>query len=168
MEIKGCDIVRIDKIFQVVEICEMANKIWNEHYSEILSQEQIDYMLQKFQSPGAIGSQLEHGYEYYVLSVDGQDIGYMCFINEQEEMYLSKLYIFDTFRGNGYGRYAFDFLKDICRKNGLKTIRLNVNKNNKDSIAAYNKIGFSVVKDEVNDIGGGYVMDDYVMSLDVQ
>lgn len=166
-EVQSCDIVRIDKLFQVVEICDMAKKIWNEHYASILEQEQIDYMLQKFQSPNAIGEQIKHGYYYCVLSVGGVDIGYISYIFQDEHLYLSKFYISNEFRRKGYGGYVIEYLKEICSDIGLSGIRLNVNKYNGDSISAYKNIGFKIIDEGVFDIGGGYVMDDYIMLLEV-
>ncbi len=165
---QSCDIIRIDKLFQVIEICEMAKKIWNEHYGSILEQEQIDYMLQKFQSPNAIGEQIEHGYNYCVISVGGVDIGYFSYVLEKEHLYLSKLYIDGEFRRKGYGGYVIEYLKNICREKNLCGIRLNVNKYNDNSLLAYKKFGFKIIDEGVFDIGGGYVMDDYIMLLDVQ
>ena len=49
-------------------------------------------------------------------------------------------------------------------ENNQKAIFLNVNKYN-NAIHFYMKQGFTKVKDEVIDIGNGYVMDDYVMEV---
>ena len=46
---------------------------------------------------------------------------------------------------------------------GLRAVRLNVNKYNTKSIAAYRKSGYEVIDTVVADIGRGYVMDDYIM-----
>ena len=40
---------------------------------------------------------------------------------------------------------------------------LQVNKRNTKAISSYRKYGFEVRSSTVDDIGGGYVMDDYVM-----
>ena len=42
-------------------------------------------------------------------------------------------------------------------------IELTVNKYNSGTIAAYEKMGFEKVRPAVFDIGGGYIMDDYIM-----
>ena len=55
-----------------------------------------------------------------------------------------------------------DFIINEAKKAGLPKIRLNVNKYN-FAIDVYKRLGFVTVADEVNDIGNGYVMDDYVM-----
>lgn len=164
---QNCEITRIDKIFQIVKICEIAKDIWNSHYVAILGQEQVDYMLNKLQSPKAIGQQIEKGFDYYILSTDGQDFGYMAVLKEQESLFLSKFYFLEEFRGNGYAKTAMNFLKDLCVRNNLKNIHLYVNKKNFSSIEVYKKLGFQIVDEEVIDIDGGYYMDDYVMLLNI-
>ena len=44
---------------------------------------------------------------------------------------------------------------------------LNVNKGNVRAIAFYQKRGFGVIKSVVLDVGGGFVMDDYVMGKEL-
>jgi ribosomal protein S18 acetylase RimI-like enzyme len=51
----------------------------------------------------------------------------------------------------------------VARERGCSRLVLAVNKNNRDAIAAYLKHGFRVADAVVKDIGGGYVMDDYIM-----
>jgi hypothetical protein len=38
-----------------------------------------------------------------------------------------------------------------------------VNKQNHQALAAYQKYGFSLASDVIEDIGGGFVMDDFVL-----
>ena len=35
---------------QIKEMCFLASRIWREHYGQILSADQITYMVEKFQS----------------------------------------------------------------------------------------------------------------------
>ena len=55
------------------------------------------------------------------------------------------------------------FDKAIEQAKGVNSsdLFLNVNKYNEKAIAFYNKNGFEIVKEEVIDIGNGFVMDDY-------
>ena len=55
-----------------------------------------------------------------------------------------------------------DFLIDETLKRGYPSIFLNVNRNN-PAIAAYEHMGFRKIREEKNDIGGGFYMDDFVM-----
>ncbi|MBU2590584.1 MAG: GNAT family N-acetyltransferase [Nitrospinae bacterium] len=77
---------------------------------------------------------------------------------------MSQIYIVHEERGNGYARQAINFIEEgLGRKMRLDKIRLTVNKNNINSIAAYLKMGFIKKDSVVTDIGNGFVMDDYIM-----
>ena len=52
---------------------------------------------------------------------------------------------------------------DRARRLGLARVVLAVNKRNASAIAAYRKSGFEIREAVVKDIGGGFVMDDYIM-----
>ncbi len=142
---------------------KLADEIWHEYFPFLLSAEQINYMLEKFQSLNAIKTQQETGYEYYFVSCEGKTIGYVVFVTEKDYLFLSKLYFLKSFRGKGFGRETLKYLEQIAKCNGLKNIRLTVNKYNESSIIAYKKWGFEVIESKVFDIGRGYVMDDYIM-----
>ncbi|ROR28537.1 L-amino acid N-acyltransferase YncA [Mobilisporobacter senegalensis] len=151
---------------QIDEIVSLADRIWREHYSKILDQSQIDYMLEKFQSRNAIREQMDsQGYKYYLLQVEGLYVGFMGIKEEPEykRLFLSKVYIDKEHRGLGYGSQTFAFLVEICRKKEYNKIWLTVNRQNESSIRAYEKNGFIKAYAQVTDIGHGYVMDDYVM-----
>jgi len=148
---------------QIEIVAKLAFEIWNEHFTPIIGKAQVDYMVEKFQSKRAISEQMEEGYSYYLLEADGDYIGYTGICPREDELFLSKLYIRASQRGKGYGRRVVDFLEDLAREKGLGKITLTVNKNNTDPIHAYEKFGFTNEGPLVQDIGGGFVMDDYKM-----
>ncbi|WP_241433191.1 hypothetical protein [Listeria cornellensis] len=45
-------------------ISELAHHIWHEHYPSIITEEQIDYMLRKFQTADTIYSEITNGTTY--------------------------------------------------------------------------------------------------------
>lgn len=55
-----------------------------------------------------------------------------------------------------------DFIKSAAREKGLGKVFLNVNKYN-DALTPYEHLGFYKIREEKNDIGNGYFMDDYVL-----
>jgi ribosomal protein S18 acetylase RimI-like enzyme len=59
-----------------------------------------------------------------------------------------------------------DQVKVVAIEEAMKTIILNVNRFN-PAVSFYEKYGFRTVKEEVIDIGQGFVMDDFVMALEV-
>jgi ribosomal protein S18 acetylase RimI-like enzyme len=150
-----------EKQIDIVEA--LAVDIWNEHYIPIIGKPQVNYMLEKFQSKEAMIEQIKNGYTYYLVEEEGRNIGYIGIELKKGELFLSKLYIMSSERGKGYGKKAVQFLEDLAREKKLNKISLTVNKNNVNSIAVYEKMGFTNLGSIVMDIGGGFVMDDYKM-----
>ncbi len=154
---------------QIEAAAALADEIWHEWFPSLLSPEQIDYMVEKFQSVRAMAEQIgSEGYRYYLLLKGGERIGYTAIRPDKDgRLFLSKIYIKKEYRGNGYSKEVFEFLKDFCRESSLKAIWLTVNKYNQNSIAVYEKCGFKRIGEGVTDIGSGFVMDDYYYQLDV-
>lgn len=147
-------------------VAELGTKIWHEHYSSILEPAQIDYMVDKFQSANAVALQInDQGYEYYLIKDEDSVVGYIGLVMEIDRVFLSKLYIAKEARGKGLASKAFAFLTELASTNEKQAIWLTVNRYNSGSIAVYEKKGFIKVREQVSDIGNGYVMDDYVMEL---
>lgn len=145
---------------EIEVVVNLAYEIWNEHFTPIIGKAQVDYMLEKFQSGRAISEQIENGFLYYLIRINNDSIGYLGIHPKKDELFLSKIYIRSSERGRGYGRKAIQFLEKLAREKGLKKIALTVNKNNTDTIKAYEKFGFKNVGSVVQDIGNGFVMDD--------
>ncbi len=149
----------------IAEVARLAGEIWHEHYVPIIGQAQVDYMVSQFQSPRAIASQIADGHEYYLIVHQGQHAGYAAVAADRvtSSLLLSKIYVKKSLRGHGLGKKVLEFLEDLCRQRGIGTIRLTVNKNNSASIAWYERVGFTNAGPTVQDIGGGFVMDDFKM-----
>ncbi|MFB9276501.1 GNAT family N-acetyltransferase [Cohnella cellulosilytica] len=146
----------------------LASEIWHEYFISIISIEQIDYMLDKFQSVHALEAQIERqGYEYYFMQADGRNVGYIGIKPEETKLLLSKFYLLKAHRGQGYASQAMGFLEELCKQRKLGAIWLTVNRHNASTIAVYEKKGFRTVREQVADIGGGYVMDDYIMEREI-
>lgn len=147
--------------YKIIEI--LAKDIWNECYSSIISKEQIKYMLDNFQSESVIKEQSENNYLYFFAEYNGSYAGYCCIKPENNEIFLSKFYMKKEFRGKGIAKKLFNHaLEPFLHQKPLR-VHLTVNKYNKGSIAVYKKMGFEIFNECVNDIGNGFVMDDFEM-----
>lgn len=162
-------ITRVETPEQIAEIARLAAEIWHEYYVAIITVEQIDYMLAKYQSIPSVTDQIYHqGYAYYLLKDDRSSVvGYMAVQEEEGKLFLSKFYVAKEHRGKGYASQAIAFLDTLCRERSLSHIWLTVNRHNQPSIAVYTKKGFRIVREQVADIGNGYVMDDYMMEKEI-
>ena len=151
---------------EITEMSVMATAILRNYYDPIIGKAQNDYMLKLFQSEDAIRDQLAHGYRYYFVREDEKDLGFFAFYPREDALYLSKLYLYKEHRGKGYARPILEMLKTQTKELGLTKIELNVNRNNPTKFI-YEKLGFTVAREEKNDIGNGFYMDDYVYALKV-
>lgn len=165
----GIQIKSVSSVSDISIVADLAKNIWNEHYVPIIGQAQVNYMLEKFHTPKAIRSQISsEGYEYFLIVFAEIPVGYVAYIEKNDELFLSKLYILRSERGKGFSRIAIDFLSTKCMADGFNFITLTVNKHNLNTILAYEKMGFEIYGEVVNDIGSGYVMDDYLMRLPIK
>ncbi|MDR2191373.1 MAG: GNAT family N-acetyltransferase [Endomicrobium sp.] len=161
-------IVNTGELINIVS--KIAGEVWREHYSGIVPAPQIDYMLKKFQSASAVAKQIgEENYKYYLMQ-DGEKnfCGYFAVVVRDDKLFLSKIYVKKESRQKGFAKKAVAFLAGEAKKLNLSAIELTVSRENKQSIEAYKKMNFET-DGEINlDIGGGFFMNDYKMSLKVK
>lgn len=150
---------------KIKELAVLSNEIWHEYWPCILSAEQIDYMVDKFQSERALNEQIENEcYSYYFIDDNNEHLGYFGISSKNKDyLFLSKLYLKKECRHLGYGKKVFEEIKLIAKNLGYNKIQLTVNKNNLNTINAYLKYGFKTIDSVVSDIGNNFVMDDYIM-----
>lgn len=147
---------------QILVLERLAKEIWEHHYIPIVGAAQIEYMLDKFQSAKPMKEQMKNGYSYY-LAKNSNSIGYLCIKSQGNYLFISKIYIHHSQRGNGYGKKLISFAEKKAKSNRLSALRLIVNKQNSNTISFYESLGFENRRELVTDIGRGYVMDDFEM-----
>lgn len=160
---KELEILKVKTLEEIQGVCDLADEIWHEHFTPIIGIEQVEYMINKFQSFNAIKNQIDSGYEYYLFNYKGEFVGYTGMKKEDSSLFLSKLYIKKDYRGNKIAKEAMKFMVELCKAMSLDQICLTVNKNNYNTIAVYEKIGFIKTRMQKADIGNGFFMDDYIM-----
>ena len=150
-------------LFSDIKIIQtLANKIWYACYKDILSTQQIEYMLNLMYSEKTIQDEMEGEGLWELIWFDRQAIGFISVVPQNKTLKLNKLYISDAYHGKGFGKQSLAHVVKYASNNGFEYVRLNVNKQNVKAIKAYEKTGFVWSHSEVNDIGGGYVMDDHI------
>jgi len=70
------EIIEVSKndVFRIKAIAELT---WPETFKEILTNEQIRYMLDWMYSLEILTSQIENGHKFYILIDDGNDLGFI-------------------------------------------------------------------------------------------
>ncbi len=146
-------------------IQQLACEIWNENYQEMISQKQIDYMLNKMYSLENLNQELDEGYIWKFIELKETPIGYISCRLEKHDLFLSKLYIQTKHQGKGYAQKSLKYLIDFMPKISCSRIYLTVNKTNEKGKRAYERFGFKKIDKKVTDIGKGYVMDDFIYEM---
>lgn len=148
----------------------LAREIWVRHYTPIIGSAQIEYMLEQRYCPSVLRDEVERSdLGWDLLFVAGSMQGYASYFveNDRQTMKLDKLYIHPDLQRSGHGRRMLEHVIEMGRTLGCRKLALAVNKRNANAIAAYAKWGFRVEQSVVKDIGGGFVMDDFIMARDV-
>jgi len=147
-------------------LATLAHTIWHQHYSRIITTEQIDYMLTGRYTEDKLQRYLQSDSNWCWLLWDGdKTVGYVsCALQPAPaQMKLEQLYLLAAYKGRGLGGQMLDHVEQLAQQKKCRQLWLTVNKYNHDSVAVYKKRGYSVREEAVFDIGNGYVMDDYVM-----
>jgi ribosomal protein S18 acetylase RimI-like enzyme len=154
-------------IADVGAIAALARLVWQEAYPGIISQEQIDFMLeQRYNAPRLREELGRPGVCWEHITVDGQLAGFACslFGATPGEAKLDKLYIAPARQRLGLGGRLIQQVIERALAKGCDRLILAVNKRNERAIAAYRKHGFTVREAVRADIGNGFVMDDFIMA----
>jgi len=155
---------------------KLAGTIWRQHYAAIIPAAQIEYMLAGRFSDEALR---KNGYAadrwVELLRVGENPVGYCGYelagLDGDEvspaAMKLGQLYVLESHRGMGLGWHMLRHVEARARELGRRPLWLQVNKKNAAAIRFYQSAGFEVIREAVFEIGGGFVMDDYVMAKQV-
>jgi GNAT superfamily N-acetyltransferase len=147
-------------------VARLAAEVWWHHYPGIIRAAQIEYMLGQRYDPLVLRAELRRKDLWWdKLAVGDAMVAFAsCFpAAETGAMKLDKLYVHPAHQRKGYGGLLIGRVCERARKEGCAQIVLAVNRNNASAIAAYLKHGFTITGSAVTDIGGGFVMDDYIM-----
>jgi GNAT superfamily N-acetyltransferase len=144
----------------------LVGVIWHAYYPVITSMDQIEYMLAWMYSLETMTAELRNGIRYERLLLDGELAGFAYFgpTEEPTTIKLHKLYLLPQLHGQGLGTQLLKHCETEARKLGALVMTLNVNKRNARAIATYQRNGFTIAQSVINDIGHGFVMDDYIMT----
>jgi ribosomal protein S18 acetylase RimI-like enzyme len=154
---------------EIHETAHLARHIWTEHYVPIIGKGQVEYMLKKFQSFSALQAQITQGYRYYLARREKESVGYLALLPHKEtaSLMISKIYVDLSARHTGMGTHMLCYAEEYGRAHALSRLWLTVNKNNSESIAWYTRRGFCKIQSLIQDIGGGFVMDDFVFEKQI-
>lgn len=156
-----CGLLRLDEAEALVAL---AGLIWRKNYLEMISQAQIEYMLAQRYKPDLIRQLMARGDVWLAARAAGELVGFAHGHPLMPGDYkLDKLYVHPDLQRHGIGGRLIAEMARHARERDCTRLVLRVNRQNHNALQAYLKHGFQVADLVVEDIGGGFVMDDYVM-----
>lgn len=150
---------------------KIAHQTWPVAFSNILTPDQISFMLNWMYDLKALEQQVnEKGHVFLLAKEEDSFLGFAAYevhCKDQEKTKIHKIYILPGTQGKGIGKKLISHVMDIALRNGDKFLYLNVNRFNEKAISFYKHIGFYEAYREVIDIGNGFIMDDIVMEMEL-
>ncbi|MBS4044652.1 MAG: GNAT family N-acetyltransferase [Chitinophagaceae bacterium] len=157
-------IVREAELKDIAAIQEIAKITWDETYN-FLPEGQMDYMLNWMYSNESLQQQMQNGHQFFIAQLKEKSIGFASVSAEENHLFkLNKLYVLPEIQKSGAGKALLQAVIHYAKRNEGKELQLQVNRNNtaKDF---YLKQGFTILYQADFEIGNGYFMNDYVMSM---
>ncbi len=148
-----------------IETIQSISKItWEDTYT-FLPNGQMEFMLDWMYSTTSLQQQMQNGHQFFVAEFEDNIIGFAS-VSKQDEntCKLNKLYVLPTTQKTGAGKALLQSVIDYAKENEAKEIQLQVNRNN-NAKDFYLKHGFAILYEADFEIGNGFFMNDYVMSL---
>jgi diamine N-acetyltransferase len=143
-------------------VARLAERIWRKHYIDIITREQIEYMLKKMYSHEQLIKQMEEGHVFSLAHLDDIPVGYISVsTKDQKNYFLHKFYVEVKEQAKGIGSRFFQYILEEL--GDAESIELTVNRSNFKAINFYFKNGFVIKEVADFDIGDGFFMNDFVM-----
>ncbi|WP_026956514.1 GNAT family N-acetyltransferase [Algoriphagus vanfongensis] len=151
----------------LILVREIAHKTWPDTFGEVLSPEQISYMLNWMYSLETLEKQMDEGHHFFLAKSEEIPLGFTGIQANYEphKIKIHKIYILPEAQGKGIGKLLFAQIKKTALENQQSHLLLNVNQYNQPAINFYQRYGFYEIRREVINIGQGYVMDDIVFEF---
>lgn len=148
-------------------IQEIAYVTWPHTFRDILSKEQINYMIEMMYSTAALTEQtMQKKHQYLIVKDETKNLGYASYELNYKGLSITKIhkiYILPEAQGKGVGKLLMNTITTVAKENRNTSLSLNVNRDNA-AFDFYRNIGFEKVGEENIDIGDGFLMEDFIMN----
>lgn len=147
-------------------IQRIAHLTWPETFREILSPQQITYMLDWMYSLSSLQEQVEvKGHRFLIAQDEDEFVGFLSYQSEYNgdaKTKIHKIYILPSTQGKGVGKELINHTSKIAQQHANSSLILNVNRYNK-ALDFYKRMGFDIVGQEDIDIGNSFLMEDFIL-----
>jgi GNAT superfamily N-acetyltransferase len=149
--------------FSEVDIVRnLAYEIWPIVYQNMISKEQITYMLSWMYNLEVLQNAHKSGDSFFIFTKENVPVGFIHLNPQHDVLKLQKIYILPEHQKTGIGKKFLDHATYVAQENTFSRISLQVNREN-PAVNFYLNNGFSISKEEDFDIGNGFLMNDFIM-----
>lgn len=157
------------------KVHDMAEVVFRHTYRDILSPEQMEYMMEWMYSLPNLHKQTADGHVFFIATDGMSSCGYVSVQPEgfsedgRRIFHLQKIYVMPSEQGRGLGRILFETALSYVRSmmNGAPSVvELNVNRSN-PSVDFYKHLGMKILRQGDFHIGNGFYMNDYIMGIEL-
>lgn len=143
---------------EIENLCNLIKVIFSECYKEILTREELDYILY-FIMPSVIKDEIKEGFKYCFIKKNDKIIGFIEYSLKDNLLNILRFYILEKYRFKHNGTGVIDKLKE------LKPNKIQLEINQQLSNKPFIKWGFKVIKPTACYIGSDYFLYNYLMEL---
>lgn len=157
--------IRTATISDIPLIQQLTDEIWRPTYKDLMTAEQLEYMIALIYSTASLTSQMTEKQHQFLLLYDAQrPIGFASYSTTDEPgIYkLQKIYLHGDYQGKGVGKFLLEGVIERVKAANATVLELDVKRDNKARLF-YEKQGFAILKEKDTYIGNDYWMRDYVM-----
>ncbi len=148
----------------------IAKEVWPVAYQAIMSEAQLDYMMDMMYNVSSLSNQVKDKKHHFIVAIEDEAcLGFASFelnYNESNKTKIHKLYVYTHQQGKGIGKQLIEYIANQAKTGNQQALVLNVNRNNK-ALLFYQQIGFTLQGVEDIDIGNGYLMEDYILEKSI-
>ena len=154
---------KVETTETLTTLSDLIQIIWPEVFTPVIGAAQVAYMLATYQSVEQIKREIGEGVQYDLILLDNQPVGYLAYDLQDSQLFISKIYLLSSCRGQGLSRQVFERFENIAKQFGKHRLHLHVNRDNARAVAVYQHVGFEIVQ-TVDTPLGDYVLNDYWMT----
>jgi len=162
--------IRTASLADIPTIHDLAHRTWPDTFGQILTPDQITYMLDMMYSESALLEQMTTLKHRYFIGF-GENSAPQGYAGYQFDYLpgttkLHKIYVLPKGQKHGYGKALFSAVAKTAHDTGQQRLRLDVNYQNAAS-GFYEHMGMTKIDEITTEIGEGYLMEDWVFEMEL-
>ena len=153
----------------IIKTTCLANRIFGQHFTQLMPRPQIDYILDTFNSFNVINERISKGgYKYYSIVCDSRQAGFFAYVPRLgEAVEITEIGVIKKQRGKGCCKKALEFISEQARNNGARTVKIKIDKKNEMAVNAFKALGMQEIGEEQTKLMGDFFIEQVILALDI-